>query len=68
MTRLRNFLFLLAITALAVVTPTGSLKADPSSGFVLCSCELCSRSDVICRISPSGYSIPCADYYAMHCK
>ena len=67
MTRLRNILFLLAITALAVVTPR-TLKADPSSGFVLCSCELCSRSDVICRISPTGFSIPCADYYATHCQ
>jgi hypothetical protein len=67
MTRLRKLLFLVAITALSVGMPARSLKADPSSGFVLCSCQLCSRSDVICRISPSGFSIPCADYYQMHC-
>ena len=68
MTRLHKLLFLFAITALAVVTPTRTLKADPSSGFILCSCQLCSRSDVICQVSPSGFSIRCADYYAMFCK
>lgn len=68
MTRLRRLLFLLAITALAVGVPTRTLKADPSTGFILCSCQLCSRSDVICQVSPSGFSIRCADYYAMFCK
>ena len=68
MTRLRKLLFLLAITALAVGVPTRTLKADPSTGFIICSCQLCSQSDVICRISPSGFSIHCADYYAMFCK
>ena len=68
MTRLRRLLFLLAITALAVGVPTRTLKADPSTGFILCSCQLCSRSDVVCQVSPSGFSIRCADYYAMFCK
>lgn len=68
MARLRSFLFLLAITALAVGMPARTVKADPGSGFIICSCELCSRSDVICRISPSGFSIECANYYAMYCK
>ena len=68
MTRLRNFLFLLVITALAVAMPARTLKAEPSTGFILCSCQLCSHSDVICQISPSGFSIRCADYYAMYCK
>ena len=63
MTRLRNLLFLFAITALAVVTPAQPLKADP-----ICSCQLCSQSDVICRISPTGFSIHCSDYYATHCQ
>ena len=68
MTRLRKLLFLLAITALAVGVPTRTLKADPSTGFILCSCQLCAHSDVICRISPTGFSIRCADYYAMYCQ
>ena len=51
MTRLRKLLFLLAITALAVGVPTRTLKADPSTGFILCSCQLCSRSDVVCQVS-----------------
>jgi hypothetical protein len=63
MTRLHKLLFLLAITALAVAMPTRTLKADS-----ICSCELCSTSDEICRISPTGFSIACADYYATHCK
>lgn len=67
MTRLRKLLFLLVITALAFAVPARTLKADPGAGFVICSCELCSRSDVICRISPSGFSIECANYYAMYC-
>lgn len=67
MTRLRNFLFLLVITALAVALPARTVKADPGSGYVLCSCQLCSQSDVVCRISPSGYSILCSDYYRLHC-
>jgi hypothetical protein len=48
--------------------PAASLASVISTGYVICSCELCSRSDVVCRISPSGYSIPCADYYQAHCK
>jgi hypothetical protein len=63
MARLRSFLFLLAITALAVGMPARPLKAD-----LLCSCQLCAHSDVICRISPTGFSIQCADYYAMYCQ
>jgi hypothetical protein len=66
MRRLRTSLFL-AITAVLV---SASLKPAASRGwdFVLCSCQLCSQSDVDCQISPSGYTIACADYYATHCK
>lgn len=36
--------------------------------FILCSCELCkAHPRVICRISPTGFSIVCADYYALSC-
>jgi hypothetical protein len=66
MTRLRNALFLLALT-LALPASTPAAVINPG-GYILCSCELCSRSDVICQISPSGYSIACADYYALNCK
>jgi hypothetical protein len=66
MTRLRNALFLLALT-LALPASTPAAVINPG-GYILCSCELCSRSDVICRISPSGFSIECADYYAMYCQ
>jgi hypothetical protein len=63
MTRLHKLLFLFAITALAVVTPTRPLKAD-----LICSCQLCAHADVICRISPTGFSIHCSDYYATYCQ
>jgi hypothetical protein len=63
MIRLHKLLFLLAITALSFAVPTRPLKAD-----LLCSCQLCAHSDVICRISPTGFSIRCADYYAMYCQ
>ena len=49
-------------------TPTASLASIIFPSYVICSCELCSRSDVECRISPSGYSIACADYYQLNCK
>jgi len=67
MRRLRTSLFL-AVTAVLV---SASLKPAASrfgGDFILCSCQLCSQSDVDCQISPSGYTIACADYYAMHCK
>lgn len=42
--------------------------AVPQPDFILCSCELCkARPDVICRISPTGFSIVCSDYYAAFC-
>jgi len=63
MRRLRISLLLAAAILVSV-----SLKPAASADFVLCSCQLCSHSDVICRISPSGYSTPCADYYASHCQ
>jgi hypothetical protein len=49
-------------------TPTASLASIIFPNYVICSCELCSRTDVDCRISPSGYSIACADYYQLNCK
>jgi hypothetical protein len=68
MRRLRTSLFL-AVTAILV---SASLKPAASQtstgGFVICSCQLCSQSDVVCRISPSGFSIACADYYKTHCQ
>ena len=64
MRRLRTSLFL-AVTA---VLTSASLKPAVSEDFIICSCKLCSRSDVVCRISPTGFSIACADYYQTHCQ
>jgi hypothetical protein len=66
MRRLRLSLFLAAITLLGSLSFQPAASAGPD--YVLCSCQLCSRSDVDCQISPSGYTIACADYYAAHCK
>ena len=54
----------------AAILVSAGLKPAASAGpdYVLCSCQLCSQSDVDCQISPSGYTIACADYYASHCK
>jgi len=67
MRRLRTFLFL-AVTAVAATASLKPSTSEASEGFVLCSCQLCSQSDVICRISPSGFSTTCANYYATHCQ
>ena len=67
MSRLRTSLFL-AVTAVLVSVSLKPEASAASGGFVICSCELCSRSDVVCRISPTGFSIACADYYRTHCK
>lgn len=43
-----------------------STPSDPD--FILCSCKFCkTHQDVICRISPTGFSILCSDYYASRC-
>jgi len=68
MTRLRNALLLLALALALPASKPAAAIIIPPGGYTLCSCELCSRSDVICQISPSGFSIECADYYAIYCK
>lgn len=36
--------------------------------FILCTCNYCkNHPDVICQISPSGFSILCSDYYQSRC-
>lgn len=67
MRRLRTSLFL-AVAAVLVSMSLKPAASAASGGFVICSCELCSRSDVVCRISPTGFSIACADYYQMYCQ
>ena len=53
----------------APVAPAASLKSiiiPPD--FILCTCDYCKvHQDVICQISPSGYSIVCEDWYRTHC-
>lgn len=58
----------LSLLLAAAVLVSAGLKPAASGDFVICSCQLCSQSDEICQISPSGYSIACADYYQTHCK
>ena len=50
--------------SLVVGTPAvREVFVPPPSDFILCSCELCKdHPDVVCQISPSGYSIRCTDY------
>jgi hypothetical protein len=70
MTRL---LFLLATVvlvaaALYVGAPAPAEAAIPPNDFILCSCKLCAAEPyTVCQISPSGYSILCADWYRLHC-
>jgi hypothetical protein len=46
----------------------GAIQASSSSDFILCSCKLCTKHpEVICRISPTGFSILCSDYAQTHC-
>jgi len=68
MRRLRTALFLAVTAVLVSLSLQPAASADPGGGFVICSCQLCSQSDVICRISPTGFSISCADYYQTHCQ
>ena len=66
MRRLRTALFLAVMAVLVFASLQPAASADPG-GFIICSCQLCAHSDVICRISPTGFSIVCSDYYATHC-
>jgi hypothetical protein len=44
-------------------------SALPPPDYILCSCSYCrAHPGEDCQISPSGYSILCADYYAFHCS
>lgn len=68
MTRLRVPLLLLALTmALISTIPAASAPVTNTLGPIICSCQLCSRTDVTCRISPTGFSISCADYFRLYC-
>jgi len=43
-------------------------KAIIPPDFILCTCKTCTRHpDVICQVSPSGFSILCSDWAAQHC-
>ncbi len=66
MRRLRTSLFL-AITAVLVSMSLQPTASEAAGDYILCSCQLCSQSDVDCQISPSGYTIACADYYRLRC-
>jgi hypothetical protein len=52
----------------AIGTPAPSLKIFPPPDYIQCGCKLCEeKPDVICQISPSGYSIVCSDWYRLNC-
>src|SRR3954447_18902232 len=54
--------------SLTVGTPAVREVYVPPSDFILCSCDLCKdQPDVVCQISPSGYSIRCVDYSRLNC-
>lgn len=45
------------------------LAAPPAGDFILCTCKFCKdHPDVDCQISPDGFSILCADWYAWRCQ
>lgn len=45
----------------------GSSPWDPPD-YILCSCQFCrTHPQTVCRISPTGYSIVCKDYYNLNC-
>lgn len=51
------------VSSSAIGTPAVLEVGD----FILCTCKFCERNpDVICQISPTGYSILCSDYYVSH--
>ena len=55
-------------SSLVVGTPAVREVFVPPSDFILCSCDLCRETpDVVCQISPSGYSIRCVDYSRLNC-
>lgn len=58
-----------SLCAETAATPGASLAtAPPGDDFILCTCPFCRENpEVDCQISPDGYSIRCADWYAFHC-
>jgi len=70
MIRSRFSRLLLAIAALLISgaafnTPVAAIP--PTGDYILCSCNYCrTHPDVVCQISPSGYSILCSDYSQQH--
>src|SRR6476661_9953869 len=52
----------------SIGTPAPTLKIILPSDYIHCDCKLCAeKPDVICQISPSGYSILCSDWYRLNC-
>lgn len=54
----------------AAITPAASFEGEIllEGDFILCNCNYCkNHPDVICQISPSGFSILCSDYYQTRC-
>ena len=56
-------------TAAIAAPDSGLFLSTPgSTDFIICSCSLCkTHPNVVCRISPTGFSILCSDYYASRC-
>jgi hypothetical protein len=66
MIRSRTSLFLLTIATVLITAIAGSPTAS-SASFIRCSCQLCATSNVECRVTPTGKSLSCSDYYALFC-
>jgi hypothetical protein len=50
-------------------TPARLDLSTLSPDFILCSCDYCRHHpNVICRISPTGFSIVCSDYSQTNCQ
>jgi hypothetical protein len=57
-----------ALPAIAAPDSRLFLETPAPADFILCSCSYCRKHpDVVCQISPSGFSILCSDYYASRC-
>jgi hypothetical protein len=64
-TRLLFAIAALVISGAAFNTPVAATST--ASDYILCSCNYCrTHPNVVCRISPTGYSILCSDYSLQH--
>lgn len=67
MTRRSRLLPALVLTLTAALAATLPARSA-TSGFILCRCAFCAANpDVVCRVSPSGFSTLCAGFVLRFC-